>query len=445
MSNLSYAVLGLGKTGASCARWLFEQGYQVTLHDDRADPPEYTSFKALGLDIPMYLGAWNDEVIAAADHVVVSPGISPNHAIIQSIQMRGQSLISDLDLFLMHTAARVLLVTGTNGKSTVVTILGELLASAGFNVRVGGNIGLPALDCLAPTLDWVVLECSSFTLHYTQQLRSDASMVLNVEPDHLDWHSDFKSYRKDKLRIYEATQYAIWPETLKPYIRTTSSDNRCDSIVGSDTDHDWCVQPSGQIDYQGRCVVNAQVISKAVQGAHMNIAMACAMAYSAGVPIALMQEVIESFKGLPHRYEYLGCHAGVDWYDDSKATNTPAMLAAVQTAVSHYAESGVVLLLGGQLKLDDWRSACSILKGYPVTLIVFGAGREVLSSLFSSIDCPCLEAETLSCAVDQAWQVAQPGQAVLLSPGGSSFDEFEHFEARGQAFQAYLKAKGSQR
>ena len=437
--HLSYAVLGLGQTGLSCAKCLTAQGHQVRVYDDRINPPCLEALREYDSSIAVHLGDFHEGDIADADVVVVSPGLPPHTPIIQAVKARGQTLISDLDLFAQSTTSKYMLVTGTNGKSTVATLLGQMLTAAGWRVRVGGNIGLPAPECLEEDVDWVVLECSSFSLYYTHHLKAHAGVVLNVASDHLDWHQNLDAYYAAKQRVYTDTQYAICAVDLPRSAQIEHIDATHRVTFGQAASADWTISPSGGIEHEGNVVINACDFKLPGLAIKANVAAACAMAHTAEVLPDAMRRVTQQFQGLPHRCEHLGCYEGVDWYDDSKATNLAATLSAVNTYTEHY-KSGLILLLGGQLKDEAWAPAITAFSQQGLYCIVFGDAAEHLSSLLSACRAKHEVASTLKMAVSMAHRVVQADQAVLFAPGGASFDEFSNFKQRGHAFRQYVYA-----
>lgn len=435
--HLSYAVLGLGKTGLSCAKCLAAQGHQVRVYDNRTHPPCLEALREYDSSIVVHLGDFHEGDIAAADVVVVSPGLPPHTPVIQAIQARGQTLISDLDVFAQSTTAKYMLVTGTNGKSTVATLLGQMLTAAGWRVRVGGNIGVPAPECLEEDIDWVVLECSSFSLYYTHHLKAHAGVVLNVASDHLDWHQNLDAYYAAKQRVYTDAQYAICAVELVSTSEIGHIDAAHQVTFGQTASADWIISPSGGIEHAGNVVINACDFKLPGLAIKANVAAACAMAHTAGVLPDVMRRVIQQFQGLPHRCQHVGCYQGVDWYDDSKATNLAATVSAVNTYAEQY-PSGLVVLLGGQLKDESWAAAIEAFKQKGLYCIVFGDSAEQLSALLSACRAKHEVASTLKSAVSMAHRVVQAHQAVLFAPGGASFDEFANFKQRGQAFRQYV-------
>ena len=427
-------VVGLGKTGLSVARFLSRRGVPVAIVDSRETPPGLESLRAeLPDDVALFLGGFKAEAFERAEQVIVSPGVSIKEPQIVAAAARGIPVIGDVELFAQLATAPVVAITGSNGKSTVTTLLNAMAQSAGKEVRMGANIGTPALDLIADREpDLYVLELSSFQLETTRSLRPSAAVVLNLSVDHMDRYSDLDAYANAKRLIYRnATVQVVnadnplvarmaYPD--KPQIRYT---------MGRPTAGEY-----GLCDYQGASWLARgeepimPVSGIRMDGRHnvMNTLAALALGEAAGLPRDAMIEAINEFRGLPHRMQLVANTAGVRWYNDSKGTNVGATLAAIDSA-----EGCVVLIAGGDAKGADLSPLGSAMreKGRGAVLIGRDAPRlrEVLQSIV-----PLEQAADMQEAVQFAARMAQPGDSVLLSPACASTDMYRDYQERGEHF-----------
>jgi len=427
-------VVGLGKTGLSVARFLSRRGVPVAIVDSRETPPGLESLRAeLPDDVALFLGGFKAEAFERAEQVIVSPGVSIKEPQIVAAAARGIPVIGDVELFAQLATAPVVAITGSNGKSTVTTLLNAMAQSAGKEVRMGANIGTPALDLIADREpDLYVLELSSFQLETTRSLRPAAAVVLNLSADHMDRYADLDAYANAKRSIYRnATVQVVnaddplvarmaYPD--KPQIRYT---------MGRPTAGEY-----GLCDYQGASWLARgeepimPVSGIRMDGRHnvMNTLAALALGEAAGLPRDAMIEAINEFRGLPHRMQLVANTAGVRWYNDSKGTNVGATLAAIDSA-----EGRVVLIAGGDAKGADLSPLGSAMreKGRGAVLIGRDAPRlrEVLQSIV-----PLEQAADMQEAVRFAARMAQPGDSVLLSPACASTDMYRDYQERGEHF-----------
>jgi UDP-N-acetylmuramoylalanine--D-glutamate ligase len=427
-------VVGLGVTGLSCARFLVKQGVEVAVTDTRDQPPAVARIREELPDVALFLGGFDADIFARAQRVVVSPGVSPQQPLIAAAQQRGVEVIGDIELFARSVAAPVIAITGSNGKSTVTTLVGEMARQAGKQVRVGGNLGTPALDLIEDREpDLYVLELSSFQLETVSSLRCRAAVVLNVSPDHLDRYASMGDYICAKQRIYAGAALQVVNRDDTPAAALAVGAGQLVSF-GLD-------EPGGALDFgvvgtgaDAWIVRGSQrwmpVAQLRIAGRHnlANALAALALGDAAGLDKQAMLQVLREFQGLPHRTQWVAEHNSVAWYNDSKATNIGATLAAV-----HGFDGPVVLIAGGQGKGADFAELAAGLDRRVKAVVLIGeAAEEIQQALGKCM--PTRRADSMRAAVHLAAQLAQAGDRVLLSPACASFDMFDNYQHRGAVF-----------
>lgn len=432
-------VVGLGQTGLSCARFLARQGVAVTVVDSRAAPPMLHELQRQLPAVEIRCGGFDAALFKQADMLVVSPGIPLSDPAIAAAIDAGVEVVGDIELFARHARAPVVAITGSNGKSTVTTLLGTMARDAGRDVRVGGNIGTPALDLLqASEPELYILELSSFQLETTHSLKPAAAVVLNVSQDHLDRYAGMQEYGAAKRRIYQGAAMKLI--------------NLDDPIVAAwdGADESWrrftLAQPQhvddfGLISKQG-CLWLARgqtpllpVTELKLAGMYnvANALAALALGDSVGLPMDAMLVTLRRFGGLRHRCQWLAERDGVNWYNDSKATNVGAAVAAIGGMPGK-----VVLLAGGEGKGQDFSPLRDIMATKGRAAILFGRDAPLIAAALDRI-VPLERVSTLMEAVRTAGASAQPGDTVLLAPACASFDMFKGYEDRGEQFAAAVK------
>ena len=426
-------IIGLGVTGLSCARFLARQGVEVAVTDSREQPPALDEIRRELPDVALFLGGFDAEVFARAERILVSPGVSLREPLLLDARRRGVEIIGDIELFARSVAAPVIAVTGSNGKSTVTTLVGEMARRAGHDVRVGGNLGTPALDLIESfEPDLYVLELSSFQLETVTSLHCLAATVLNISPDHLDRYSGMADYAHAKQQIYAGAAVQVVNRDDAAAAALATADGK---VVSFGLD-----RPDGQNfgvvpDAEGDWIVRGderwlRADQLRIPGRHnlANALAALALGEAAGLDRQAMLQVLREFQGLPHRTQWVAEHAGVAWYNDSKATNIGATLAAVQGF-----DGPLVLIAGGQGKGADFSQLAAGLAGRVRSVVLLGeAAEEIERALAGQV--PTLRAGSLKQAVHQAAQLAQAGDRVLLSPACASFDMFDNYRQRGELF-----------
>ena len=426
-------IVGLGKTGLSIARFLRKRGIAFAVTDSRAHPPELDMLAAELPDAAVFVGGFDPRVFDAADEIVLSPGVSLSEPPIAAAVRRGVPVYGDIELFARNAHKPVLGITGSNGKSTVTTLVGEMLAAAKQRVAVGGNLGTPALDLLsAPEPDYYVLELSSFQLETVTSLNCAAAACLNVSPDHLDRYDSMGEYIAAKLRIYLGSGVVVVNRD-DPELAALAWPQRDVRSFG-------CDEPAGQ-NFGLRAHGAETYLCKGDQllmpvrevkivGRH-NIANALAalcLVDAMGIALSSALEVLRNFPGLPHRTQFVAEKHHVRWYNDSKGTNVGATLAALQGMPTK-----VVLLAGGLGKGQDFALLRPAVEEKARAVVVFGAdAAQIEHALRGAV--PVIHVKDMREAVSTAAECAQQGDSVLLSPACASFDMFKGYDHRGQVF-----------
>jgi UDP-N-acetylmuramoylalanine--D-glutamate ligase len=428
-----YAVIvGLGRTGLSAARYLNAQGWRLAVTDTRERPPELAALGALEASIPARLGALDDSLLEGALCVVASPGVSLGLPFFAAARRRGLEIVGDIELFARAADAPVAGITGTNGKSTVTTLLARMAQRAGLSVRVGGNLGEPALDLLSPGTALYVLELSSFQLETATHLACRAATVLNVTADHLDRYASIEEYAAAKARIFARCDTAVvnlddplvmaMPRGAR---RTLSFSLR--ASVGAD----YAVAEQDGIWWLTRRGTQLLPVARIrIKGLHnaANALAALALGEALELPLAPMLKELEEFPGLPHRSQWVAEVRGVTYINDSKGTNVGATLAAVGGMAGP-----LVMIAGGDGKNQDFAPLAAAFRGKVRHTVLIGRDAPRLARALAGVS-TVETCATLAQAVAAAARAARPGDTVLLSPACASLDMFRDYTQRGAEF-----------
>jgi len=448
---MTSVVVGLGKTGASLLRYLTKRGLAAAATDSRAAPPGLAELGALARSVDIRLGGFDLALLEGATQLLISPGVSLEEPIAAAARARGIPVLGDIELFARAARAPVIGITGTNGKSTVTSLVAHMAAAAGRRVLAGGNLGKPALDLLEePVPDLYVLELSSFQLETTQSLELAAAVVLNVTADHLDRYRSVEAYAEAKARIFaraatvvlnaDDARVAAMRRTLRagpdaggraaPRIVTFSIE-RADAdygIVrrGSEV---WLAQG-------GKPLIDCARMK--IAGLHnaANALAALALGAAVSLPMPKMLAALQTFAGLKHRSEWVADLAGVRYIDDSKGTNVGATLAAVAGLAGP-----LVMIAGGEGKGQDFAPLAAAFKGKVRRVVLIGKDAAAIEAALGGV-CATERAATLPAAVRAAAAAARPGDTVLLSPACASLDMFRDYSQRGEVFAAAVRALG---
>ena len=431
-------VLGMGDTGLSVVNWVNSQGGSVIVADSRAAPPH---LKSLSKE-KVVTGKFKTSLLKDMDLVCISPGLSLEEELIQAAVAKGIPVIGDIELFawtVRKTPAKVIAITGTNGKSTATALTGHLLRAAGIDCEVAGNISPPALDALGkrknPPAAWV-LELSSYQLETTWSLAPDAAAMLNLSEDHLDRYGGLAEYAAAKARVFQGEGVQIL--------------NRCDSasmalaLPGRTQVTFGLDAPAMSEDFgvADACLVRGtdKILALSelpLAGTHnaSNALAACALAHQAGAPLASLAAGLRSFRGLPHRMQRVASRGGVEWLDDSKGTNVGATVAALKGL-----SKKTILILGGEGKGQNFAPLAPAIRERAKHVLLIGRDAALIEKAIAGTGIPVERCASLEAAVARAALVAASGDAVLLSPACASFDMFRDYKHRGDIFAAAVRS-----
>jgi UDP-N-acetylmuramoylalanine--D-glutamate ligase len=430
--NLNYLVVGLGITGFSVASYLLVNGYHCRVQDSRDIPPCLRQLQDRFPQLGISNETLDDQLIGWADVLVVSPGLSIQQPQILHALELGKSVIGDIELFSQVADKPVIAITGSNGKSTVTKLLGEMIEADGKVVAVGGNIGTAALDLLAAPVDCYVLELSSYQLETTHSLRPQVATVLNLSEDHLDRYASYADYIGAKLEIYNNA------ETCVSNYDDETTRHAADDILFS-------LDPEARVDFGLVCNDGywlahrgepwLKVNELKVSGQHnwANCLAAMALAHTAGVSKTAIIEALKNFEGIPHRSQWVTESNGVEWINDSKATNIGAASASIEGR-----DRPVILIAGGQSKGADMTVMRQLLKERVKLVLLMGEDAQKMEQAWSGTT-RIERVNSMKQAVEQAYAAAETGDCVLLAPACASFDMYDKFESRGEDFMQNLK------
>lgn len=437
-------VMGLGVTGLSCVRHLAPRVAHLCVTDSRARPPGAAALAADWPDVESRFGGFDEARILAADLVAVSPGIPADEPVLESARAAGVDVAGDVELFARAARGPVAGITGTNGKSTVTTLLGAILAAAGRRVAVGGNLGTPALDLLveAPR-DGYVLELSSFQLDLVSHLELACAAVLNLSPDHLDRYAGLEAYAASKRRIYDHAQVAVFnaddPATAPP---EGFPGRRIGVRAGPPGPDEW-----GLVDRAGAApllqspdgpLLGLDELPMAGRHNGFNALAAMAMAESLGVPAPDAVDAVRRHVPLPHRCTLVAEAGGVRWIDDSKATNIGACRSALLGLDD--GRCSLILIAGGLGKGADFHELRPAVEGRVRAAVLIGTDAPAIEQALAGA-CRIELAGSMDEAVARAADLAVPGDRVLLAPACASFDMFASYAERGDAFVAAVRRR----
>jgi UDP-N-acetylmuramoylalanine--D-glutamate ligase len=441
-------VVGLGKSGLAAALFLRHRGAQVTVSDAR-------SAEALAKDIPALLeegimvetGGHGLLTFRRQDLIVVSPGVPLNTPELAQVRSFGLPVIGELELAARFLKGKILAITGSNGKTTTTALVGEILEKAGIPTLVGGNIGVPVVSLIEASTDetWVVLEVSSFQLESTVQFHPSIAVILNITPDHLDRHGTFENYALAKERIFAAQDGSDSVVLNADNERAAQAAARSSAQVYSfSVEHPvergaWLEQ--GYLVYRGAEDAPVETVMPLsgipLKGTHNveNVLAAVCAARLAGAPVDAIRKAIEDFRAVEHRLEYVATINGVEYYNDSKATNVDATAKAIAAF-----NSGIHLILGGKDKGSDYTQLAQLLRQRVRAIYTIGTAAPKIESQLRGV-VSIRTCETLDVAVSAAGNAARPGDVVVLAPACSSFDQFENYEQRGKVFKQLVSER----
>lgn len=426
-------VVGLGITGLSCVDFFIRQGVTPKVIDTRQKPGGLDKLPA---DVEYHTGSFHQAWLNDADLIISSPGIALSTPELVEAANHGVEIIGDIELFCREAQSPIVAITGSNGKSTVTTIVGEMASADGIRVGVGGNIGVPALTLLTEPHDLYVLELSSFQLETTYSLQAAAATVLNISEDHMNRYPlGLEQYREAKLRIYDNAKTCVYNEDDVLTLPLAGKDNRCVSFgVGQG---DYQLDNTNRIlKVKGEKVLSTAEMYLSGQHNYTNALAALALADAVGISRKAATEVLKTYHGLAHRFQLVYSHQNVRWINDSKATNVGSTEAALRGLE---VEGTLHLLLGGDGKSADFTSLLPYISGDNIRLYCFGQDGQALANLRPDVS-------LLTVTMEEAMRALAPtvksGDMVLLSPACASLDQFKCFEQRGDEFARLARELG---
>ena len=414
-------ILGMGITGLSVARFFTNNNEIFRIADSRKEPSLLKTFQKENLLDDCYMGEWSKSILEDIDEVIISPGIAQSETIVQWIREKKIKLLSDIELFGRYSNAPIIGITGSNGKSTVTQLLGEMALASNLNAVMCGNIGSPVLESISDTAELYIVELSSYQLDYTSELDLFAGVITNISPDHLDRYENFEAYIASKLSIYPYCENVIinLDESLQSgmagdsYFAIEKNNSNCIFLVRK-------VGNSYEVLYQDKLLVSSNELL--VVGKHNieNLLAALTLGYQFGLPIKEMIKAAKTFKGLPHRLEFITSINHVDFYNDSKSTNAVSTKIAVNSLLEKYSQ--LVLILGGIAKQENYSELIELINEKVETVVLIGDSSKVFAEQLSV---PTLKiARSMEEAVGLSKSLTKNG-AVVLSPACASFDMFD--------------------
>jgi UDP-N-acetylmuramoylalanine--D-glutamate ligase len=401
------AVVGLGLTGKSAIHYLQSRHEEVIALDTRVAPSGVDELQEKYPSMPIYLGSLEALLAQPVDRLVISPGVSLDEPVLQKIRQRKIPIFSDIDLFLEQNAVPVIAITGSNGKTTVTTWVGECLQALGYRVNVCGNIGIPVLSSIDNDADYVVMELSSFQLDASHDIHAEVAVCLNVSPDHLDRHGSLENYTAAKMRVYRGANVAI-------------------------------VNKNGGYFYSGTAgqkvlpFLELPVTTGESRLHRTNAAAVVTILKAAGIRQVDAMQTVTRCKGLPHRFQSVGKIKGVIYINDSKATNVGAAISAMQTAREQ--ANSVILIAGGQTKAAPLSEWASVVKESIASVFLYGEDAFLMHSALQQVGKNSTLVSDLKEAVQRSYEAAAAGDVVLLAPAAASLDMFRNYEHRGDVF-----------
>jgi len=437
-------VLGLGDSGLSMARWLARQGARVSVADSRDQPPHAARLQKEVPDATLFAGPFRDEVFREAELIAISPGVPLREPLVAAAQMRGVPVVGDVELFAqaLPADAQVIAITGSNGKSTVTSMVGAMCQQAGRRTVVAGNIGLPVLDALTEAEqrgerpEIYVLELSSFQLETTTSLHLAAATVLNVSEDHLDRYDGMDGYAAAKARIFAGDGVQVLncddPRSMAMALPGRQVVTFCLGKPRSEADYGLQTHAGEPWLAQGQeCLLAVRELPLAGLHNAANALAALALCRALDLPLSPLLQALRGFKGLPHRVEKVAEVRGVRFYDDSKGTNVGATEAALKGM-----DRKVVLIAGGDGKGQDFSPLRQAVANSARAVVLIGRDGDKIGQALTGCGVPLLPAADMDTAVRVAFDLAQSGDAVLLSPACASFDMYRNYAHRAEVFVA---------
>jgi UDP-N-acetylmuramoylalanine--D-glutamate ligase len=428
--NSKVLVVGLGITGISVAHFLQKLDFSFAIIDSRPKPPLIDEFCQHNPDVPVFTGGFDGAAFAVATHLIVSPGVSLHEKSIIKALANGAKIVSDIDLFACAVTMPIIAITGSNGKSTVTTMLGDMAKAAGKHVAIGGNLGTPALDLLEQNAELYVLELSSFQLERTSVLNAAAATVLNISADHLDRHTDIAEYAQEKQRVYQGDGVMVI-NADDALVNAMQDAGRKTSRFSIKQEADFYLAYQGETEYLMYQQTPLMALHELpLEGRHnaANALAALALGVAVGLDTTAMCAALKKFKGLEHRMQRVAQLHGITWVNDSKATNIGACVAALEGY-----DRKIILIAGGDAKGADMAELTPVVKDKAKSVVLMGKDADLIEQALAGC-VPIHRAENMVQAVKIAASLASRGDSVLLSPACASLDQYKNYQDRGKQF-----------
>ena len=438
-SNLPIAIIGLGKTGLSIAKYFHKNNKKFIAYDTRKNLVLTNEIKKYIKTEDIVLGEIKNNFIRQHDNFVISPGVNLDKKIIEEITNNNKNIQTDIDIFNESGDKKVICITGSNGKTTVTLILEHILNKIGKKSKAGGNIGLPALELLYEDYEYYILELSSFQLEMTKQIKAESSLITNITPDHLDRHKTFKNYINIKHKIFDNTKNIIINRSDKNIKKNKYNFKYTFGADSPEDENSFGINNTKGTNYiyhGNEKILNEDDVK--LIGFHnlINICSALAVIKSLGLNIKKSIESIKSFEILEHRMENFYYENNIRWINDSKATNVESTISAVNSL-----KNNIILLMGGRSKTDDYAKLNIAISGKVKYLILFGECKELLFEKINSVE-NIIRVKDIDSAVIKANYLAknfleksENNINIILSPACSSYDDFISYEERGHFFK----------
>lgn len=434
-------IVGLGKTGLSYARYLASMNENFKVVDSRMNPPGLQELRTNFPEADVELGEFKEDTFLNANELWVSPGVDLRNPVLSKAKDQHVTINGDINIFAHKVSTPIIAVTGSNAKSTVVTLLGEMALRSGIDVAVAGNIGKPVLDLLAEDLRQLyILEISSFQLESTNQLGAEVACVLNVSADHMDRYDSLLDYHAAKHRIFQSCKQAVVnrDDPLSAPLLPASVKQWRYGLDSGDINEFGLIQEEGKsyLAFNKQALMPIEEIRIAGRHNISNALAALAIGHAGGLDMQAMLQTLREFPGLAHRCQWVLEKNGVSYFNDSKGTNVGACNAALEGLGG---VNNVILLAGGQGKGADFSELSNALVAHGKLLIVFGEDADLIAATLEEL-IHCIKVDSLQAAVKLAKGQAEAGDIVLLSPACASFDMFKNYENRGDVFIAAVEA-----
>ncbi len=427
LQNVNYLVVGLGLSGYSVARFLLKNGYRCRLQDNREITPYLSRLQAEFGAIDFKAGLLDSALVEWADVLVVSPGVAIHRDEIQQAAQQGKSIIGDIELFAQVVNKPVIAITGSNGKSTVTQLVGDIINCAGKSAAVGGNIGTAALDLLDEQTDFYVLELSSYQLETTQSLRPVVAVLLNLSEDHLDRYAGYDDYVAAKRRIYQRASHRV---SNADEVATQHDGNDLQFSLDPEADVEFKLLQQGGffLAHHDEPWLNVEQLKLTGRHNWANCLAAMAITHLLGIDKDSIVRGLVKFNGIAHRSQWVAEVQGVEWINDSKATNVGAAMASIKGR-----NGPVILIAGGQSKGVNLSVMADLLQQKVKRVLLLGEDAEAMRAAWQGSTDIEIVAD-MQTAVRRAREEAKEGDCVLLAPACASFDMYQNFEARGNDF-----------